>query len=234
MQVFLANFARTPRWGFTRSVHFIWSSAGRTSRALLLATGVLVLFTWAIDTRARSCSKLAQITTGADSTAFDRILANFATQTFVGCIFGSSVFSLNTFLARSASSSRNATRTSCTAVDRILANFATQTFVGAIFGSTVLANAAVLAVRVAGAIFILTRITLGTKCSPRYIYPTTWAKFAHCFSGQRLKFARLARMALCLIESSFHEFTRPAQSAVLGTCSTECVAATRCTFTPSI
>ena len=91
MQVFLANFARAPRWVFTRSVHFIWSSAGRTSRALLLATGVLVLFTWAIDTSARSCSKLAQITTRADNTCWSGKSAKFATQTFVGAIFRSTV-----------------------------------------------------------------------------------------------------------------------------------------------
>ena len=91
MQVFLANFARTPRWGFTRSVHFIWSSAGRTWKALLLATGVLVLFTWALGTSARRCSKLAQITTGADNTCRSGITAKFATQTFVGAIFGSTV-----------------------------------------------------------------------------------------------------------------------------------------------
>ena len=137
MQVFLANFARTPRWGFTRSVHFIWSSAGRTWKALLLATGVLVLFTWALGTSARSCSKFAQITTGADNTCRSGITAKFATQTFVGAIFGSAVFALNTFVARSASSSRNTNRTSCTAVDSILANYATFTFVGAILGSTV-------------------------------------------------------------------------------------------------
>ena len=58
-------------------------------RALLLATGVLVLFTWAIVTRARSCSKLAQLTTGAYNTCCSGISANFATQTFVGAIFGS-------------------------------------------------------------------------------------------------------------------------------------------------
>ena len=83
----------------------------KTCFAGLLAAGVLVLFKWAIDTSARSCSKPAQITTGADSTCGIGILTNFASQTFVGCIFWSTIFALNTIVARRASTSRNTRNT---------------------------------------------------------------------------------------------------------------------------